>query len=223
MPAFSQPTFAAQMQRYSAIDPAKATPADCDSGVGKAEALNAFDLFAAALTCLAAKKPVEGDFLFAAGQTRAMADMMLMKPATESDMEPASSLYGLIFYRFGGPGDDTILRDSQATARMLAMFDAWNPRLAVDYDPGWKASQRPDLAAYQSSIDMNRSHRRKQLVAIARAYSDPEYYSAQKQFEKLQGRTGAFVEGTPESAEADRLQRLMPDRAKALGIDFGGD
>jgi hypothetical protein len=205
------------------VDPAQVTRADCTGPVESAPRLNAMELFRGAAVCAALNIPVEGNFLLVAGQVRAITDMSLMLPESEADRRAPAALYGLIFFQLGGPGREEVYRDSAATARLLQLLDAWSPALAPTYDPGWSAGRRPDVAAYQTALAEEKARRRRQLTAIARAFSDDDYYALHQEFTALQQRVRVFVEGTPDAARADALQRRMDARARALGVDFRGN
>jgi len=223
VPARAQDIVRSLLDRIENVDPATTTEADCLAKVAAAPQLNAEGLFHGAFVCYVANKPVEGNFLFAAGQIRGMADMGLMEAASEADQMAPSALYGAIWFHLGGPGQDEVFRDPVATARLFRLLDAWTPEDRPDYNPGWNVGRRPDAATYQSALADGKARRRRQLVAIARAYSDPEYYALHREFAALQQRVRIFQVGTPEERQANDLQRRMGERARVLGLDFDGD
>jgi len=217
--AAAQPVMGALLDRLRSVDASKVTPADCEAQVAKSARLNAPDLLYAATVCYAAKQPVEGNFLLNAGQVRAIPDLDLMVPASKQDSDVGTSLYGVIFYYAGGPGDEEVLRQPASRDRLFKLFDAWSPIYAPDYDPGWRLRRRPNAAAYQAAIAEVRTARRKQLVDLARLYADPTYWSLDHRRQELQKRnpTG-FAAGTPDATLLNTLMRQMDERAAALGV-----
>lgn len=223
-PALAQDIVKPLVDRLKSVDPKTATDAHCSAQVSQAARVNAMDLFYGASVCFAVKRPVEGNFLLTAGQVRAMPDMVLMEAASEAEKLKAAGLYGLMWFHVGGPGEDQVYRDPVLRARFFQMFDAWTPAYGANYNPGWAVGKRPDAAAYQALMAESKSHRRKQLAAISRAYSDDQYYALHRQFMELQKRTGAtYVEGTPDAKLSAELQAKMNKRANELGIDFSGE
>jgi len=228
--AFAVPA-AAQIPRDSVgalldrlrVDPATTTEADCRAKIGRAAELNAMGLFHGASVCGAVRMEVESSFLLAAGQIRAMADMGTMEAASESDQIGPGSLYYLIFFHLGGPGSEDVLRDPAETARLFHLLDDWTAVAGPDYDPGWPVGRRPEATAYQAAFAASKLHRRRQLAAMVRAFSDPDYYSLHREFTALQQRVRVFEQDTPEATRADDLQRQMGERGRVLGLDFDGD
>lgn len=222
-PAAAQPALDMQLKRLHSVSPKSKTPGDCEVELAKADRLNAFDLFYGATVCFAAERFAEGNFLLAAGQIRAMPDMVTLKPASKADEATMASLYGLIFFYLGGPGRDEALTDAAASARMFSLLGGWAPRLEPDYDPGWKVAARPRASEYQISMAESRRRRETQLRAIVRAYSDPQYYALHQEFEALQARVKVFETGTADAKLADDLQARMEKRRKQLGVDFNAN
>lgn len=222
LPAAAQDPVGALLGRLR-VDPATTTEADCRGKIGQAAELNAMGLFHGAAVCNAVRMSVESSFLLTAGQIRAMADMGTMEAASEDDQLGPGALYYLIFFHLGGPGSEEVLRSPADSERLFQMLDNWVPVAEADYDPGWAVGRRPEPEAYQQALAASKLHRRRQLTAISRAYSDPEYYALQREFTALQQRVRVFEAGTPDERLASDLQRRMGERARALGLDFDGD
>lgn len=222
-PAISQDPVRPLVERLNSVDPTKVTAADCNAQVSRAASLSAMDLFYGSAICLAAKKPVEGNFLLTVGQVRAMPDMALMEPASEDEKLKAAGLYGLIWFYAGGPGEEEVYRHPEMRGGFFQMFDAWTAAYGPDYNPGWTVEKRPGSSEYQTAVAGSKTHRRKQLSAISKAYSDDQYYTLHQQFAELQKRTGGkYVEGTQDAKLSAELQAKMDKRAKELSIDFTG-
>ncbi|HYD14107.1 MAG TPA: hypothetical protein VEC11_14770 [Allosphingosinicella sp.] len=218
-PATAQPASNRLVERMQAIDPATATPAACEERIAQAPALNGPDLFHASAICFHAGRLVEGSFLLNAGQTRSIADMALIVPATRADSEKQAELYGFIYFSAGGPGSDEVFRDPALRARFWRLYDAWSPAFGPAYDPGWNARRSPDAAAYRSAIAEISEGRRRQLNEIARLYADDAYYALHRRMQELQARTqGRYVEGTADYDLSRDLDRQMNERAVALGL-----
>lgn len=221
-PASAQVTTENLLERLRAVQAGPPTEADCAERLANAATLNAVNLFYGAGVCHRAERSGEGNFLIAAGQVRSLTDLSLMQPASETDRQAAGSLYMLVFYYFGGPGQEEVLRDQDSLASLLQAFDTWAPAYGNDYDPGWQVSARPEPTAYQARLTELKAYRRGQLTDIARAFSDEQYYSLHRQFVDLQARNpSGFVEGTPDFELSRQLQQRMSDRANELGITFG--
>jgi len=222
-PTYAQVTTDNLLERFAALRPGSTTQADCAAQLANATKLNAVNLFYGAGVCYAAKQSAEGSFLMSAGQTRALTDLSLMQPASEADQQAAAALYGIIFFHFGGPGREEVLRDQATLTSMFQMFDSWVPAYSDEYDPGWRVTkQRPATEAYQAHLAESKAHRRGQLVDISRAFSDQQYYSLHRQFVELQARNPkGFVTGTPDFELSAQLEQRMSERAKELGISFG--
>jgi|GEM_PF-3086542 len=198
-PAQAQVTTENLLERLGALQSGSATEADCAAQLATATTLNAANLFYGAGVCYGAEQAVEGNFLIAAGQVRSLTDLSLMQPASEADQQAAGSLYLLVFYYFGGPGHEEVLREQASLASLFQMFDAWAPAYGDDYDPGWGAGVRPEAVAYQARLAESKAYRRSQLTAISDAFSDEQYYSLHREFVELQARNPrGFVEGTPD-------------------------
>lgn len=218
-PAAAQTSAGTLPDRLNSVSPEAGTEANCEAQVARAANLNAPELLQGASVCYAADRPVEGNFLLNAGQVRSVADMGLMVPASRADSDVATSLYGVIYFHAGGPGREDVLREAESRDRFFRLFDSWSAGYPADYNPGWNVRRRPDAAAYQAAIAETKAGRRRQLVDIARLYSDETYYSLHHRFQDLQARnpTG-FVEGTPDANLSRDLERRMNERSAALGI-----
>lgn len=220
-PAAAQIGENALMDRINAIDPATITEGDCDAQIQAANNLNGPDLLVGSTICSAAGKPVEGSFLLNAGQTRSIADLALMVPATRADSDVQTELYGFIYFYAGGPGSDEVLREPALRDRFFQLLDSWSPYYAADYDPGWNNRREPDAQAYASAIQEARAGRRQQLAEIARLFSDDTYYALHRRFQELQAdNASTYTEGTPQAEMSLDLQRRMAERARELGSDF---
>lgn len=221
-PAAAQTGIVTLMDRLNSVRPEAVTAADCDAQVARAAALNVPDLLYGAWLCYAANRAVEGNFLLNAGQVRSIPDMGLMVPAARADSDVVTSLYGVIYFHLGGPGREEVLRDAASRERFFRLFDGWSADYPADYNPGWNTRRRPDAAAYRAAIAESKAGRRRQLVDIARLYSDEAYYALHRRFQDLQARnpTG-FVEGTPDADLSSDLERQMNERSAALGIETG--
>ena len=219
LPVQAQTGGLALADRLAAVDPAKVTAADCEAGMAGASRSNGPDLLHAAWVCFAAKKQVEGAFLLSAGQARSVVDMATMVPASKADADAAVALYGVIYARAGGYGDDVVLRDPAARDRFFGLIDTWSPVYDMRYDPSWRVRRRPDAAAYSAAIAETKAGRRKQLAEVARLLSDDDYYALHRRHDELLERQrNRFVDGTPEAARSADLLRRMDERAVALGV-----
>ena len=210
------------IKKVASVDPARVSNADCSASVTRANILNAADLFHGSAVCHTVKKSVEGNFLLAAAQVRAMADLSVMAPAAKEDVEAMAGLYGFIFYYAGGSGDEDVMRNAAARAKLFELFDAWSPTRDSTYLPGWNVGKRPLEAAYQQALNEAKAHRRKQLADLSRLFSDEEYYALHRQVTELQKRnSGGFVEGTADAKLLSDLQDRMTSRARVVGVDTG--
>jgi hypothetical protein len=222
-------TAAAQAGMESLLErlksPKGATAAQCEAQVARAATLNGPDLLYGASVCHAANRPEQGNFLLIAGQVRSSADMAETVPARKADYNAQSTLYGIIYFHAGGPGKAEVLRDPASRERFFRLFDSWSPRYDPDYEPGWKVRSGAVPAAYQAAMAALKAARRKQLVDVARLYSDDQYYALHRRFQDLQARNpNGLVEGTADAALAQDLQRRMSERSEALGVaTFAGD
>jgi hypothetical protein len=200
------------------------TAADCERQVSQATMLNGPDLLVGAWICFSANRGVEGGFLLNAGQTRSIVDLALTVPATRADSEIQAAIYGFIYFRAGGPGREDILRDEASRNRFLQMLDDWSPQFSETYNPGWNVRRRPDASAYRAAIEEEKVRRRRQLVEVARLYSDDAYFALHRRFGELQARNPrGFVEGTPDDELSRELSRQMNLRALALGLRTARD
>lgn len=217
--AWAQTGMDALSDRLNSVRPGTVTAADCGRHVSQAPNLNGPDLLYGAAVCFAASQRVEGSFLLAAGQVRSTVDMALTVPASRADSEAQAALYGVIFFQAGGPGDEEVLRDAAMRERFLALLDGWSPRFAADYNPGWNLRRRPDAADYDAAISEAKADRRRQLVDVARLYSDAQYYTLHRRHRELQARNpSGFVEGTADETLSTDFLRQMNARMAALGI-----
>lgn len=166
-PAAAQSSVEAMLERLNNVDPAVTTEADCERQVAQAATLNALDLLYGASVCFAVRRPLEGSFLLNAGQMRSFADMPLMIPAARADADIITSLYGVIYFHAGGPGDESVLRDPASRERFFSLLDRWSPEFPADHNPGWNTRRRPEGAAYQAHMAEVKAARRQQLVTIA--------------------------------------------------------
>ena len=218
-PAAAQGTGGTLLDRLTSVAPGSTTGADCDRQVEQAASLNGPDLLYGSVICAAASRLVESSFLLSAGQVRSMVDLALLVPESRADSEVGAGLYGVLYFHAGGPGADTVLRESTLRARFLELLDTWSPRFDADYGPGWNLRRRPEPAAYQAAISEAKADRRAQLVDIARLYSDEKYYALHRRFMELQARTGGrYVDGTTDANLSQELSRQMHERSVALGI-----
>lgn len=218
-------TVAAQQEPASLADrivslgEAERNPDFCRSHFRRANALNAPDLLRAALACEAVNLPIEASFLLVVGQVRAMADMALTVPASRADSDAQISLYGLLYARLGGPGSEEVLRNSASLGELLRNFDAWSPTYGIGYDPGWATRRRSDESEYRLGIEEAKASRRRQLVEVARLYSDESYYALHRRFRELMARNNHVVRnGTPDGELFESLSRQMHERSVALGV-----
>ena len=139
----------------------------------------------AASICFAAHRSVEGSFLLVAGQIRSIADMTLMMPASRADSDVVTSLYGLIYFQAGGPGDEQVLRTPALREQFFRLLDNWVAEYSANYSPGWNVRRRPDVDVYRQTLAESKAHRRQQLTDTARLLSDETYYSLHRRLEEL--------------------------------------
>src|ERR1700730_3250787 len=152
------------------------SPTPCSDSMDGTAKLNATQLFDAAASCGAEKRPFETTLLMIEGQIRAMADMELLIPKTDQDQILAAKLYGKIFYVTGGAGDRELYRDPTKTTELFRQIDHWIPAFPADYDPGWQYKKRPTQAAYDDSIKYQKSYRVAQLRWYAALVRNDQYY-----------------------------------------------
>lgn len=184
--------------------------ARCSDSVGRMAQLNATQLFDAARTCGAEKRPFEATLLMIEGQIRAMADMDLLAPKTDQDQLQAAKLYGTLFYVAGGAGDRDLYRDSAKTTQLFQQIDLWVPAFPTDYDPGWQHKKRPTEAAYDESINYAKSYRVAQLRGYAALERNDQYYAAETELFEIQMRNPkGIVTGSSDGARAQELSQVM--------------
>ncbi len=229
------------LSRLQEIDAESITSSDCESQFSRAEQLNASDLFYASAVCFAVENPLRGNFLLAAGcwllaagcwllaagcwllaagQVRATADLSILEPMTESDEDAAASIYGLIFFHLGGPGEEVIYRNESQFEELTQMIEDWRPQFDSAYDPGWEVADYPDQESYRNVLAEFKAHRLVQLNNVRTVFSDDQYYALHRRFAELQARVGMFTEGSPEYEQSEDLQRRMNERAEELGVDW---
>jgi hypothetical protein len=211
--------------RIKSIDANMVTTADCLSQTAVAGKSNAADLLYGGQVCAAVKMPLEASFLLLVGQLRAVSDIVLMPPATQSDDRGLMPLYGLLYAGGGMSGvDDNILHDPEKRARLLALLDQWSPSYGPNYDPGWNARKRPDAEKYAATIAQAKADLRKDLDRLVRLDSDDQYYAMQRQYNEVLARipkTGGLAPGTPDAKLMNDLDVRMRARGIALGVDMG--
>ncbi len=218
-PAVAQEKLQDFVVQVEAVTPEQAG-ALCEDGLSRAETANAFDLLLASTACRRVGRADDTAFLTLVGQARAMADISVLTPATEEAKDGAGSLYGLIFFYFGGPGDNEVYRDPRRAAAVLARHAAWKASFGPGYDPGWARTGSVSGEAYASKIGEAKTHRIAQLDSYIILQADPAFRAASDEMDAISKRnpTG-IMGGTPDNARAEELMAIMDDRGKALGLD----
>lgn len=222
--ATAQTTVSTLDDRLKSIDANTLTAADCRSQVEVAGKSNAVDLLLGGKGCAAVKMPVEASFLLLAGQLRAVSDILVMPPATQTDDKALIPLYTLLYFGGGLNGvDDDVLHDPAQRARLLALLDRWSPSYGPDYAPGWNARKRPDAGKYAATIVQAKADLRKNLDRLVRLDSDDRYYAMQRQYNAVLARIpkDGLAPDTPDGKLMDDLQIRMRARGIAIGVDMG--
>jgi hypothetical protein len=224
-PAMAQIKVATLDDRVKSLDAKTLTTADCLAQIAKASSSNGPGLMYGARLCAVVKKPLESSFLLLAGQLRAMSDILLMPPATQSDDRSLMPLYGALWAGGGMAGiDDDILHDPAERARFFQMLDAWAPAYGPDYDPGWSVRKRPDAAKYAATMAQAKADMRKNLDRVVRLDSDDRYYALQRQYNAILARiprSGGMAPGTADYKLFKDLGKRMRERGIALGVEMG--
>ena len=183
---------------------------DCNAAMSNAASLNANELWKGATSCGNVGDMSRGTFLLLAGQIRAMTDMSVLDPATDWDEGKVGDLYGVLYYRAGGSGDDELLRDRERTANLFRELRGWNPALAETYDPGWSYKSNVDVEYYANMIACQRELRIVKLEWYAGLVRNDGYYEAQKELEEfVAANPDAMTVGSEEHAKRQEIAARM--------------
>ena len=191
-------------------DPAPEGPGACSEAVTQAQRLNGPALFRGASVCFEADRRFDGSFLMLAGQVRAMTDMTLLRPSDDRSEIAAAELYGFIYARAGGAGDDALYRDPAATRRLLERVEAWQPAFFDRYDPGWAYKPLAEAASYEATAREVKAHRIAQLQGYAQLIRRDDYYEASQELARLQAANpDGFDAESEDGRRAMELTELM--------------
>lgn len=178
----------------------------CSTAVERSERLNGPQLFQATMACFKDGNSSDGTFLLIAGQIRSTTDMSLLTAVGDIDEIAQGELYGAIFYRLGGAGDESLLRDSQRSALLFARLESWKPLFYEGYKPGWNYKSSSKTALYDQVALQQMRARLDQLKSYAVLISNDEYYAARQEMSEIQKRNpGGVVAG---SADYERMSEL---------------
>ena len=182
----------------------------CASFLQSSTTLNSASLFYGSVVCFYGKQETDSAFLLLLGQVRATTDMGVFEPVDDQAKQLAATLWNLIFYQFGGTGDNAIYQDPVRREALLKRVNEWRPEALKSYDPGWKATRQPSEEKYRKALEESKTHRRKQLEDYSRLISDTRYFEARKDLENIQRRNpNGIVTGTPDGKRSDELMKLM--------------
>lgn len=189
----------------------------CSTLVDESPARNSVQLFYSAAVCAKEERSADASFLLLAGQIRSSADMQLYQPASNADRETMATLYGLIFYQFGGAGDQSIYRDAAQYTALVARLSAWDPSRPESYNPGWNFKSPPREIEYKQAIAAAKEFRLTQLASYSRLVRDDLYYAANEEFSELQSRNPrGFISDTEDYDRSAELMKIMRHREREL-------
>lgn len=181
----------------------------CDEAVEKRDILNGPQFFRAAEDCARNGSTVDSVFLLLAGQVRAMADLSLLQPQTESDEMAMGQLYGAIYYGYGGSGPLEMHRNAESFAAIIEHLRDWDPSLSDGYDPGWDHKQPVDRERYRLMLDYSLRERVAKLEWYNRLVQDDRYFAAAKERDEILARNDSrVVAGTDDANRLDELRRI---------------
>jgi hypothetical protein len=189
-----------------------ASAQQCEGEIDRAEDVNSVQLFYGSQICYRAKRPGDGAFLMTAAQMRAMADLGAFKPPQNDkpNYDRATKLYGIVFYRLGGIGPDSLLRNRQESENLINRLEAWKPNLSDDYNPGWDYKQSVDMAAYSKELTPAKNRRLAQLRELAVLFRDEGYFALHKeQREILDRNKGSIKQGSVDDKRMAELSKQM--------------
>jgi hypothetical protein len=196
-----------------------ASAQDCEQEVARAEDMNAAQLFYGSQICYTAKRTVDGAFLLAAGQVRAMTDLESFKPpkSDKPNFSKATKLYGILFNELGGIGPNSLLRDKGQSGRLIKQLQAWTPKVTADYSPGWGYKTLPENAAYAKELDQAKRHRLGELEDMTVLFSNDEYFALQEEHQQILQRTkGKITKGSADDKRMLELSKKMAEIHKRL-------
>ena len=207
------------LENLQALHSAAATQ-ECSNVIEESHSKNSAQLFYSAAICAKEKRASDASFLLLAGQIRSTADMGLYAPTSGKDQEAMGALYGLIFYHFGGAGDQSTYRDRKQYNALQARLAAWEPTRASSYNPGWHFKSSPRDTKYQQAISSAKQHRFAQLDNYSKLMLDEQYYAAQQELGKLQSKNPrGFVSDTADGKRSMELLSTMQQRAREITGD----
>ena len=140
------------------------------------------------------------------GQVRALTDMLLLEPVSESELSIVGELYAALYYKYGGSGPDELVRDTVRATAMFERLGTWRPDFSQRYSPGWRFQRPVDGDLYQSMADHNMEVRLAKLERYRNLLQDESYYKVHRERQNLLARNNnRIVAGTD---DADRIAEL---------------
>ncbi len=196
----------AWLPQAAAADPTQT----CDEAIGGAAALNGAALFNGFTVCAQDARIADANYLIIVGQVRSMADMTILTPRNDEAMQRAASLYGEIYYKYGGLGFDEFYREPTNVDAIDARVRGTDLTLREGYDPGWAYKENAKINIYGKIVANSLAQRLWQMRNFALKIQNDKYYELHLAIQKLSAENGGvFHEGTPAAEEHARLTREL--------------
>ena len=181
----------------------------CDEAIEKRDILNGPQFFRAAEDCARNGAAMDSVFLLLAGQVRAMSDLSVLRPQTESDEIAMGELYSAIYYGYGGSGSLEMHRDADSFAEIVERLRGWAPSISAGYNPGWDHKSPVDRERYRLMIDYSLRERVAKLEWYNKLVQDDRYFAAAKERDEILARNDSrVVAGTDDAKRLDELRRI---------------
>ncbi|NNM13673.1 MAG: hypothetical protein HKO58_05070 [Gammaproteobacteria bacterium] len=185
---------------------------NCVEAMQESETLNARDLWEAAGKCIKVNNSYAMTFLLLSGQIRAMTDMALLKPVSETEEDKMGELAIMLYYQTGGSGDMEIYRSKEKSAKLFEQLAKWSPELTSSYMPGWNYKDIQDSGRYMQMLACQRAIRVEKLKVYASLVSDDEYYFTSKEFDAFRkANPGPYTQGTESYKKMTYYSKRMRD------------
>ena len=142
------------------------------------------------------------------------------RTVTAKDKEKAANLYGLIFYKFGGPGNYDIYQDRDQFNKIIKQIEQWEPSFDGYYSPGWKF-KKIDKTAYVDAVNKNKNIRFKQMNEYQIRYSDKGYMEVQQEIDEMDRQhSSTYHVGTEAYKKIGELHKKQAEIVENLMSDY---